>query len=78
MSLPPRSPLQGRTESVPSILSTWEKLGRSSSKNKPSSAHGPLPQGGAYDLEDSLHLLGTQVGSPGSLSLRPLVMKQLL
>ena len=60
---PPQwSPLQGWMESVPSIL-----LGRSSSRNKPRSAHSPLPQGGACDLEDSLYLLGTQVGSPGSL-----------
>ena len=66
VSHPPWSPLQGRTESVSSILSTPEKPGRSSSRNKPSSAHGPLPQGGACDLEDPLHLLG-----PGRFSREP-------
>lgn len=67
MSLPRGALFQGSMESVPFIPSTRQKPCRSSSRNKPHLAHSPLPQGGACDLEVSLYLLGTQVGSPGSL-----------
>ena len=63
-----RSRLDSCIGKIPwTILSKQEKPGRSSSRNKPHSAHGALPQGGACYLEDSLYLPGTQVGSPGSL-----------